>query len=219
MVRLLERARAQRQDAELFAGLVHACRYCGLFEASLAAHEEARRLDPHVPTSLAYTLFLAGDYERLFRTADTILDIEPRALGYFALGRREEARQLLQGLTGAHLPRIFRLAAEGLQAALDDRKDEIETVEAAIRAHTDPEALYMFATFLAALGRPDRALEVLRGVVGRGFAVAPALKRDPLLASVREDPAFAALVLDAEGARQEAHAAFARAGGRELLGV
>ena len=33
-------------DPELFAGLVHACRYCGLFEQSIAAHAEARRLDP-----------------------------------------------------------------------------------------------------------------------------------------------------------------------------
>ena len=32
--RLVARAKAGRNDAELFAGLVHACRYCGLFEAS-----------------------------------------------------------------------------------------------------------------------------------------------------------------------------------------
>ena len=33
-------------DPELFAGLVHACRYCGLLDESIAAHAEARRLDP-----------------------------------------------------------------------------------------------------------------------------------------------------------------------------
>ncbi len=40
------RRRCHGNDPELFAGLVHACRYCGLFEQSIAAHAEARRLDP-----------------------------------------------------------------------------------------------------------------------------------------------------------------------------
>ena len=52
MVRLLGEAERHGNDAELFAGLVHACRYCGLYEQSIAAHTEARRLDPNVPTSL-----------------------------------------------------------------------------------------------------------------------------------------------------------------------
>jgi hypothetical protein len=41
VVRLLGEATRHGNDPELFAGLVHACRYCGLFEASLAAHAEA----------------------------------------------------------------------------------------------------------------------------------------------------------------------------------
>ena len=49
MLRLLEQAKKRRADPELFAGLVHACRYCGLLEASLAAHEHAQRLDPKIP--------------------------------------------------------------------------------------------------------------------------------------------------------------------------
>ena len=52
-------------DPELFAGLVHACRYCGLFEQSIAAHAEARRLDPNVPTSVEQTLLMTGDIDRL----------------------------------------------------------------------------------------------------------------------------------------------------------
>ena len=51
MRRLLQRAR-RAVDPEHFAGLVHACRYAGLLNASVAAHEEARRLDPRIPTSV-----------------------------------------------------------------------------------------------------------------------------------------------------------------------
>ena len=63
MVRLLRLARDTRNDAELFAGLVHVCRYSGLYEASVAAHREAQRLDPHLPTGVVHTLWQQGDFE------------------------------------------------------------------------------------------------------------------------------------------------------------
>ena len=43
MVRLLARAQTRPSDPELFAGLVQACRYCGLPDAAVAAHHQARR--------------------------------------------------------------------------------------------------------------------------------------------------------------------------------
>src|SRR5580765_857192 len=55
MARLLVLARRNRNDPEAFTGLVHACRYSGLLEASEAAHREVRRLDPHTPTSVTFT--------------------------------------------------------------------------------------------------------------------------------------------------------------------
>ena len=60
IVRLLKEANRHGNDPELFAGLVHACRYCGLFDESIAAHAEARRLDPNIPTSLEQTLLMAS---------------------------------------------------------------------------------------------------------------------------------------------------------------
>ena len=55
MIRLLERATRHRADPELLAGLVHALRYCGLLDASVAAFENAQRLDPNVLTSVCHT--------------------------------------------------------------------------------------------------------------------------------------------------------------------
>ena len=54
MARLTRRAVVRANDPELFAGLVHSCRYCGLVDASIAAHERARRLDPKIKTSVQY---------------------------------------------------------------------------------------------------------------------------------------------------------------------
>ena len=55
MLRLLERTTRHRTDPELLAGLVHALRYCGLLDASVAAFEKAQRLDPNVVTSVSQT--------------------------------------------------------------------------------------------------------------------------------------------------------------------
>src|SRR5262249_41566790 len=63
MVRLTERARTA--DPELLAGLVSACRYCGLLDASVAAHGRALDLDPRIRTSVGHTWFLQADYERV----------------------------------------------------------------------------------------------------------------------------------------------------------
>ena len=49
--RLIERA-SHTADPELLAGLVSACRYCGLLDASVAAHARAIELEPKIPTRL-----------------------------------------------------------------------------------------------------------------------------------------------------------------------
>src|SRR6186713_120043 len=99
LVRLLNEANRHGNDPELFAGLVHACRYCGLFEESIAAHIEARRLDPNVPTSLAQTLLMAGDIDRLLALDQPAIvagaDDAIRAIGLGLAGRGDEARARL----------------------------------------------------------------------------------------------------------------------------
>src|SRR4029077_6218258 len=95
MRRLLKRLRSSKTDPELFAGLTHASRYCGLLQASLEADRQARRLDPNIQTTVTHTLFARGDYQRA-------LDTDTRDFGYFAplqlamLGRVEEAIAMLK---------------------------------------------------------------------------------------------------------------------------
>src|SRR5204863_7075042 len=95
LVRLLGEAGRHGNDPELFAGLVHACRYCGLFEQSFSAHREARRLDPGITTGVEQTALMTCDLQRLLATerrpvvdgADEVI----RVIGYGLAGRREEA--------------------------------------------------------------------------------------------------------------------------------
>src|SRR5262245_44223612 len=95
IVRLLTEAARRGNDPELFAGLVHACRYAGLFEESIAAHNEARRLDPNITTGLPQTLLMKGDFDRLFATEapERVAGADDgiRVVGLGLAGRRDEA--------------------------------------------------------------------------------------------------------------------------------
>jgi len=73
MLRLLERARGRPGDAELLAGLVQACPYCGLREPAIAAYEQAHHLDRNIWTSVNHAY---PDARRL-RALDRDLRREP----------------------------------------------------------------------------------------------------------------------------------------------
>jgi TolB-like protein len=220
MARLLRIAQSGSPDAEIFGGLVHACRYSGLLEASVAAHEEARRLDPNVPTSLAFTLYLRGDYDRLVRERDSVIDVLPKALGLAARGVREDALAALdEELREARLPRVLGRVVGAMRMVLAGESRDTATVEDLVATHIDPEALYMFAIFLSELGDVERGLQVLESAVRGGFLVSPALRGDPLLARMRALPRFASIVDIAERGRRDALERFESAHGRTLLGI
>lgn len=66
MVRLLGLAQSSPGAPELYSALVQVCRFCGQLEASIAAHERARGLDPRVSTSVNQTYWHLGDLDRAF---------------------------------------------------------------------------------------------------------------------------------------------------------
>jgi serine/threonine protein kinase/tetratricopeptide (TPR) repeat protein len=223
MVRLIRRALSRSSDPELFAGLVHVCRYCGLLKASLAAHERARRLDPNVRTSVQYTLFMAGEYLRAAA--------EPSgygAIGGLALvmaGHPDAIRQLrkdaemLRAATMTPFADLFDARAAVIEgtarvAVLESATDAV--IAGGLR---DPEGLYHLARGLAHFGREDRAMELLAEAVDRGYFQSFTLSRDAWLERLRGRTDFQEILLKAEQHHQEARAAFIHAGGQTLLGA
>jgi serine/threonine protein kinase/tetratricopeptide (TPR) repeat protein len=225
MIRLLNEATRQRNDAELFSGLVHACRYCGLFDESLAAHAEARRLDPTIATSFLQTLLLNGDVDRLLSlgSADQALsggDDATFVMGLAFSGRRDEARRALAAMPpqGSHLFHEWRKAALG--AWLDRRIDDMIPNTPAftpMKFLDDPDVIFRMGWFFCDVGEHARGLEYMKQAVARGYFPAITLGKWPQFDTLRDDPAFKALVADAEAGRQRARDAFREAGGDRLL--
>ncbi|MPZ16955.1 MAG: protein kinase [Luteitalea sp.] len=220
LTRLLGEASRRGNDPELFAGLVHACRYCGLLEQSIAAHEEAKRLDPNVPTGIENTLLMSGDLERLLKLGPPV-DPDGRVLALGLAGRQDEAREALHQVSSGSPPQEeYRTWLALLEAWIERRPDDVVATRKVVRLlYDDPEALFTLGWLLCDVGLTADGLELLQRAVAGGFYAALTLTRYHHFDVLRSDPVFQELVRIAEARRQEALTAFRDAGGERLLGV
>jgi TolB-like protein len=218
MVRLLGRARTA--DAEVFAGLVSACRYCGLLDASLAAHARARQLDAKLKTSVGHTWFMQADYERVVRNIPLVEFPYLGALSLAELGRADEALPLLRELEVKVQTRIRGFIVAGRTLLEGDHAASVAAVIRVVSAgFKDPEGRFYLARHLAHLDSVEPALAVLQQVVADGFFCYPVMERDPWLDSLRKKPAFATLLNNAEAQHRKASEAFERLDGRSVLAM
>ena len=217
--RLLDRARRRRSDPELFAGLGHVCRYCGLLQAALRAQQEARRLDPLISTTINHTYFMLGEYQKA-------LEFSGGDFGYAQgitlamVGRTEEAIAKLRQREEI-IWRLGKLYITSLRALLEGNPEESLKACDELRKATfrDPEGIYYLARQLSFLGEQDRALETLSRAINHGFFCYPAMVHDPWLDSIRTRSEFTALLRQANQLQREASAAFVAGGGDTLLGL
>jgi len=220
MRRLLKRLRSSKSDPELFAGLTHASRYCGLLQASLEADRQARRLDPNIHTTVTHTYFAMGDYRGAVQTAF-------RDFGYFTplalamLGQVEEAIAMLKEKEpvvpeprGQVFMASLRTLLEGnREVSLKAWDDLMET------AFMDPEGKYYMVRQLAYLGAAGRATRLLNATVDGGYFCYPQMASDPWLDPIRGDAEFQRILHKAQALHQEAMEVFRAEGGPGLLGL
>src|SRR5262249_6156221 len=173
VVRLLREADRHGNDPELFAGLVHACRYCGLYDQAIAAHEEARRLDPNVPTSIEQTILMTGDVEALRAAEQRPIggsgDEGIRVIALGLAGRRDEARARLRNIRGMRAVPAFQPWTQYLMSWLDGRVDEMSRKMldvGRVMIREDPEAIFQEGWLLCDVCAYDRGLPHLRRAVG-----------------------------------------------------
>jgi tetratricopeptide (TPR) repeat protein len=224
LLRLLGEAGRHGNDPELFAGLVHTLRYCGLFDEAIAAHEEARRLDPTVATSLVQTLLTKGDFDGVLAAQDTRVtgggDEGIRIIALGLAGRREEAMAAVRLRGRVPIP-AFDAWTGYLEAWLQGRPPAMVAMMGELAGLTimgDPEAIFQEGWMLCDVGEHERGLEFLKRAVARGYFVAPTLTTSRQFDALRDNPTFQAVLAEAEAGRQKALAAFREAGGERLLG-
>ncbi len=220
MVRLLERARSATGDPDLFAGLVLACRFCGLLEASVEAHERARRLDPHIRTGVHYTYWFQGDYERAIRHDDESTKFV-RCYSLPMLGRGEEALAILREIHARPVIGLESTILNAVRAGIEGNREEcLENARRLLESgFHDPEGIYFAVRIVARVGDLDLALETLDRVVNSGFYCHATMARDPWLDSLRTNPEFVRILRRAEAGQREAAEMYVRAGGDRVLGV
>ena len=220
MLRLLGLARHGVADPDLYGGLVVACRFCGLLDASLEADRRARRIDPGVRTSVHYTYWMLGRYEQALLT--DLEDIQVlRHMSLWMLGRHDEA---LEGVTRLEqqLPTGGEwLFLTSLRAAMQGKREDCIQASREILASGfhDPEGLYLVARELAFAGARQEALDMLERVVTGGFNCPRVLLQDAWLDSLRGESSFVRLLHRAEEESAASAAAFREAGGERVLGV
>ena len=217
MVRLTERAHAA--DPELLAGLVSTCRYCGLLDASVAAHRRALDLEPKIRTSVGHTWFLQADHARVasVKVAEYPYIV---AISLAELGRTQEALAILRDLEPKLPPRLRDFVQAARMLLEGHRAESVAAVGRIVASDfRDPEGLFYLSRHLGHLNETGAALDLFERVVGGGFFCFPAMARDPWLDSLRRKPTFTRLLRQAEVQHREASEAFKRVGGDAVLGV
>jgi eukaryotic-like serine/threonine-protein kinase len=219
MRRLLKRLRSSKTDPDLFAGLTHASRYCGLLQASLEADRQARRLDPNFRTTVTHTYFAMGDYQNALEAA-------AGDFGYFTplrlamLGRVEEAIALLKEKEPVVSERRGQVFMISLRTLLEgNREASLKASDELIKGtFKDPEGEYYMARQLAYLGEADRATRLLKRTVDGGYFCYPQMASDPWLDPIRGDAEFKRILHRAQALHEEAMEVFRAEGGPPLLG-
>jgi serine/threonine protein kinase len=222
VLRLLGRIRTRTNDPDLWAGLVHACRYVGLLDASIAAYHRATRLDPAIPTSAAHSFFMLGQYDRAIQ-ADSDQVPYVSLISHLALGQQVEAAGLCRAAAaqqGANLH--LKLMIDLFEAVLTGRLDDVHRSVAELAAYPafdDPEGFYYWALGAALAKDQALALNLLQRSVESGFHCPRGLEASPLLDDLRGTAEFADLLARAREGHEVAVAAFAKADGYRLLGL
>ena len=218
MIRLLEVLTRGINDPQVFGGLVHACRYCGLLDESISAHRVAKSLDPAVSTSVAQTYFQRGDFDWVIAQAGKSSPfIYPMAL--MALGRVDDAKVFLDTVADRGVAKHMMWAKHiALSVAENRAVDTLALVHEFIQNGINlPEELFNFGRVLSYQKQLDEALPLIQRAVSEGYVVATQLEHDEWLVPLRDHDGYKELKRHAGQRQSQARDAFKQAGGSSLL--
>jgi tetratricopeptide (TPR) repeat protein len=180
-------------------GLAYVYNYGGLLDDSARECDAALALDPnnYAFRSCSLTFLELGKYERAldYVRLDAGSEWSSRVAGEILVrqGKLDEALRKFKSLSKA-----ANQPSDLVEAFLEHRPtSEIAALavqdEALTMANRDPEPKYLGAALDAFIGQGDVALRMLRRAVEQNYCGYPAMDGDPLFASIRNTPEFAAI--------------------------
>ena len=181
--------------------LGYAYRFAGMLNESIEQGERARAIDPNVKiNSSAFNSYLyTGQYEKFINSLpaadDAAFVVFYRGLGNYYLKSFDQAAADFDRAYEMY-PQLYNRVGKALSHAIKNQKplalDTVHDVEREVEQSGvgDAEGIYKVAQAYAALGEKESALRVLRRSVEQGFFCYDYFKNDPMLASLRGEPAF-----------------------------
>jgi DNA-binding winged helix-turn-helix (wHTH) protein len=196
MCRLMKRLQHHPGEPESFAGLVQVLRFRGLIQQSIQAHQQAQELDPAIATSVAHTLFLAGEYAKAIGAYSGHAAYYLDAAAWAALGDRSRAIALLrERLDRMTLSKLMTALMGSLLAVLEGRAEDAVRLMETADTTREPEIKVYFARHYAQIGLINSAISALEQAVHFGFVCAPiALTSDGWLSPLGQHVKFGSLL-------------------------
>lgn len=217
VARLLRCAHSGSASPDLFVALVLCSRFCGLLEASVAAHERARKLDPLIATSVSHTHYQLGDYDNALRNvAVGAWAIEGMTLG--TMGRTADGLAAFRDVEKSGMPGPMQAFIGAWRAMLEgNRQESLAAAEQCIQHYLDPEGVFYMGLIMAHLGESERSLSILSESMDRGFCSFHVLLRNPWFDDVRKTAQFNELLKRGNARFVEADEVYRSAGGPQVL--
>ncbi len=199
-----ELVKRRPQDALAHFSLSYVHRYAGLYEEGARDCDAARALDPQnrALRSCGFLFMLAGNYARArdFARLDAGSGWQQNVESSLLLreNKREAALALFRSMGSAEESTLLDPSV-----AKAERDRVAAKVEASALTDRDPENRYYWGTLLAGTGYEAAGLRLLRKGVEAGYLCHENMDKDPLFASLRKNPEFAAIRAESERRQKE----------------
>ncbi|HVP42811.1 MAG TPA: protein kinase [Terriglobales bacterium] len=205
-----ELIRLRPENAQAHFTLAYVLRYAGLLDEAARECDTAAALDPgnFDFRSCAITYAMMGKPDRAleFLKVDSgsewATDVLPSIL--LRAGKLGEARQALQKMSANPTWYRFLLSACIQPGAVWEADDAVHAAEPALMTERDPELRYYHAAILSYCSKTDSAAKLLRSAIANNYCAYQALELDPLMANLREIPAYAELLQKAHDCQTRA---------------
>ena len=183
------------ENAMAHFALSYVLRYGGMLQEAAQECDAAVSLDPGNYQFRSCSMVFdemgnserAMDFLRLDPGSDWVVSNLP--LHFERLAKRAEAGESTKKISAADPVRGIMVAClnPSSSAAIDK---EVRAASPKFFADSDPENRYWDATLMAACGKPDIAMPLLKSAVAGHYCAYTALQTDPLTAKLRSAPEF-----------------------------